>query len=344
MDIQDIIGYDALWSSMLKCKRGVMWKDSVAHFCLNGVSEIRSLSDDLERGTYKERPHKYFTVTSPKVRHIMSISFRDRVYQRSLNDVAIYPEMTKHFIYDNCACQQGKGTDFARNRMKCHLQRFYREHGLDGYVLKMDVKSYYATMRHDVAKAVFRRYLDDDVYAMAERILDSFPGDIGYNPGSQIIQIAGIAVLNDLDHLIKEQLRARHYIRYMDDMIIIAESPDQLSEWLEIIRLELAKIGFSLHPGKTTITPLRDGFDFLGFRMYLTETGRVVMTVDPDRVKAERRKLRRMARKVHDGEMTVGKMAQCYESWKNHAARGNSRQLIARMDNYFYNLLEESHG
>ena len=116
MDTELITGFDALWLSMMKCKRGVMWKDSVANFVLNGVKEATKLSDDLNDGAYVERPHKYFTVTSPKRREIMSISFRDRVYQRSLNDVAIYPVMVKSFIYDNAACQKGKGTDFARNR------------------------------------------------------------------------------------------------------------------------------------------------------------------------------------------------------------------------------------
>lgn len=97
----------------------------------------------------------------------MSISFRDRVYQRSLNDVGIYPAMTKGFIYDNAACQKGKGADFARNRFKCHLQRYYRKHGCDGYILKMDVRGYYPNMRHDVAKAVFQEKLDPEVYRRA---------------------------------------------------------------------------------------------------------------------------------------------------------------------------------
>ena len=106
---------------MQKCKRGVIWKDSVANFVLNGIPEVAKLSNELENGTYRERSHKYFTILYPKEREIMSIAFRDRVYQRSLNDVAIYPTMSKSFIYDNAACQKGKGSDFARKRMKCHM-------------------------------------------------------------------------------------------------------------------------------------------------------------------------------------------------------------------------------
>lgn len=342
MTDEDVIGYEALWNSMVKCKSGVLWKDSVAQFYLNGVNEVRKLSEELENGTYKERKHRYFKVTSPKERNIMSISFRDRVYQRSLNDVAIYPEMTKHFIYDNGACQRGKGTGFARNRMKCHLQRFFRKHGLDGYILKMDIKSYYATMRHDLAKATFEKYLEPDVCRRADAILDGFPGEMGFNPGSQIIQIAGISVLNGIDHHAKERLRIKHYIRYMDDTIIIGESKEQLREWLDALTEKLAEIGFALHPTKTKITPLKDGFMFLGFRYRLTKTGKVIMTVDPKRVAAERRKLLRMARLVREGKMSEEKIRQCYGSWREHASHGNSWHMLQRMDAYFNNLMEGS--
>ena len=63
MEAEDyIIGYEALWESMMKCKRGVMWKDSVANFVLNGVAEVAKLNTELENGTYKERGHRSFTI------------------------------------------------------------------------------------------------------------------------------------------------------------------------------------------------------------------------------------------------------------------------------------------
>ena len=221
MDTESVIGFEALWESMMKCKRGVIWKDSVANFVLNAPQEVTKLTSQLHDGSYKPRPHKCFTIRFPKERQIMSISFRDRVYQRSLNDVAIYPAMSRGFIYDNCACQKGKGADFARERFKCHLQRFYRKHGRSGVCLKIDIRGYYPNMQHDTAKDVFRRRLDPEAYAMAVEILDDFPGETGFNPGSQIIQIAGISVLDPIDHYVKERLRVRQYIRYMDDMILL---------------------------------------------------------------------------------------------------------------------------
>ena len=268
----------------------------------------------------------------------MSISFRDRVYQRSLNDVGIYPAMSKSFIYDNAACQKGKGADFARNRFKCHLQRYYRKHGADGYVLKMDVRGYYPNMRHDVAKETFKRRLAPEVYQRAEAILDSFPGEVGFNPGSQIIQIAGISVLDGIDHYIKERLRIRHYLRYMDDMLIVGNNRAELEQIWKDVDKRLHEIGFELHPTKTRIIPIRDGIMFLGFEYRLTETGKVIMSIDPTRVKAIRRKLYRMVKKAKAGLLTRAKVDESYQSWRSHAAKGNSWKLLKRMDTYYNSL------
>lgn len=338
MNIEDIIGFEALWDSMMKCKRGVIWKDSVAGFCLDAIRQVSHLYDELVDGIYKERPHKYFTIRYPKERAIMSISFRDRVYQRSLNDIGIYPAMSKSFIYDNAACQKGKGADFARNRFKCHLQRYYRKHGADGYVLKMDVRGYYPNMRHDVAKETFKRRLDPEVYQRAEAILDSFPGEVGFNPGSQIIQIAGISVLDGIDHYIKERLRIRHYLRYMDDMLIVGNNRTELEQIWKDVDKRLQEIGFELHPTKTRIIPIRDGIMFLGFEYRLTETGKVIMSIDPTRVKAIRRKLYRMVKKAKAGLLTRAKVDESYQSWRSHAAKGNSWKLLKRMDTYYNSL------
>lgn len=338
LDEEEIIGFEALWDSMMKCKRGVMWKDSVANFVLNGVPEVAKLSDELENNTYKERNHKYFTIRYPKEREIMSIAFRDRVYQRSLNDVAIYPMMSKRFIYDNCACQKGKGSDFARRRMKCHLDRFYRKHGAAGYALKIDIRKYYDSMRHDMVKECFRQKLPDNVYQRAAEILDSFPGEVGFNPGSQIIQIAGISVLDGIDHYIKERLRVKHYMRYMDDMILIGNDHKQLREWLEAIKEKLHEIGFEVHPTKTKIVPLSVGFMWLGYHYRLTDTGKVVMTADPDRLKATREKYYRLSQKCKQGEISREKVDESYRCWRECASKGDGYKMLKNMDRYYDSL------
>ena len=330
---------------MNKCRKGVLWKDSTAAFYLNGIERTIRLSDELQKGTYKARPPVRFMITSPKLREIASISFRDRVFQRSLNDNAVYPLMSRSFIYDNYACQKGKGTDAARLRLKEFLRRYYRKHGCMGYVAQFDIHGYYPNMSHEVTEEMFKEKLPPEVYAMVHRILEEqYEGERGYNPGSQLIQIAGISILDKFDHYVKEQLHAKLYIRYMDDFLIIGDDKAYLQDCMRKAIYYLNDIKFEMNPKKTRIYPLEDGIDFLGFHYSLTDTGKVIMTVLSENVKRERRKLYRLVEKSKRGDLPREKVDESYAAWRNHASKGNSHTLLKRMDEYYNNLWRHEHG
>ena len=337
------VQFDALYDSMWKCRRGKMKKASVARFVTHGIDETLRLEAQISAGVYKPRKPKTFTLTYPKVRPCSSIHIRDRIVQRSLNDNVIYPAMTKSFIWDNMACQKGKGTTRAMDRINRFLHRFYINNGNsnEGWVLQWDIKGYYRNMRHDDARKCFAAKLDGQTVASAESWLQrQYPYDIGYEPGSQMVQILGISLLDPLDHAVKERIRAKLYERYMDDGIIICNNRDFLEECIEGISSELAKLDMKLHEKKTQITPLSQGIKILGFTFYLTDTGKVLRILDPDNVKHERKKLVRMAAKVSKGEMTEKKMRESYAAWRSHASLGNSFLLLQRMDKYVETLLK----
>ena len=338
--IDHVIGFDPLYDSMRKCRKGVMWKDSVASFCMNGIERTMKLSEELRDGTYKARPTVRFTITSPKPREIASITFQDRVFQRSLNDNAVYPTMSNSFIYDNFACQKGKGTDAARNRLAEFLRKYYRKHGHDGYVAQFDIHGYYPNMSHAITEHLFKEKLTPDVYTLVQRILrEQYEGDKGYNPGSQLIQIAGISILDKFDHFVKENLHAKFYIRYMDDFLIISHDKEYLASCKEQMEEFLTCIlQFEMNPKKTRIYSLHDGIDFLGFHYSLTGTGKVIKIVRSENVKRERRKLRRLVAKSKRGGLPREKVDESYAAWRNHASKGNSYNLLKRMDAYYQDL------
>lgn len=341
--IERVIGFDALYESMLKCKNGVMWKDSTAGYVLNGIERTMNLEKELHEGTYKAKPTVNFRISSPKPREIASITFRDRVYQRSLNDNAVYPIMSRSFIYDNFACQKGKGTDAARDRLKTFLRKYYLRYGCNGYVAQFDIHGYYPNMSHSFTERLFCEKLPKEIAQMVVEILrHQYKGDKGYNPGSQLIQIAGISVLDRFDHYVKERLRAKYYIRYMDDFMIIGNDEEYLNGCKRKMEAFLNDIGFELNPKKTRIYPLSEGIDFLGFRFRLTETGKVLMLIRPENVKRERRKLRRLVAKSKKGHLPKEKVDESYSAWRNHASKGNSYRLIRRMDAFYHELWRET--
>lgn len=352
MKKEEIIDFEQLYESMMKCKRGVMWKISPSHYVLNGLEETLKLEEELKSGVYKTRKPKPIKITHPKPRDGLCISFRDRVYQRSLNDNALYPKITNTFIYDNIACQKGKGTDLARERAKEFLRKFYRKHGRNGFIGQIDIHGYFSNMQHEIVKEKFKKHLDYDVYKMAEEVLDSqYAGEVGFNPGSQMVQIAGISMLDELDHYIKEKLKIKFYIRYMDDFLLIHEDEGYLKYCMKIIEDELRYIGLEINTKKTKVTSLTEKFLFLGFYYKLTETGKVIMTINPQNVKHERRKLRKLAKKVKKGEVTKEKVDSWYEGWKRYVSgsskrkrkskrvsKRNNYKMLKRMDEFYKDL------
>lgn len=336
------IDFDALYDSMRKCRKGVIWKPSVKSFVLNDLENVLRMEEKLKNGTWKNGTPKPILITYPKKREGLSIPFRDRVYQRSLNDNELYPAVAKSLIEDNCACQIGKGTDYAIERWKGHMRRFYRKHGLDGWLLQTDIHGYYPSMQHESVKGMFGYYVSGEVLGRVCGVLDDqYTGETGYNPGSQMVQIAGIGLLNPLDHYIKERLRMEHYQRYQDDSLTIHHDRKALEQELKAIREWLGTLGLVLNEKKTHIQPISEPFDYLGFTWRMTETGKIIMIVKSETVKHERRKLRRLVKLAKQGKRSRAKVDECYAAWKNYISKGNAFKVIARTDAYYKKLWEE---
>ena len=334
--IEEIMDFEALYESHLKAQQGVIWKDSVARFSLHGFEEILQLSNELKNGEYKSRAPVSFQVTKPKPRDILAISYRDRVWQRTLNDKILYPTMSKSFIKENGACQIGKGIDYCLDLFRKQLRRFYINHGTNGYILQIDIKKYYPSMKHDVVKKMFRKKLEPDVYEIVAQILDAqYEGDTGYNPGSQMVQIAGISLLDGLDHFIKEKLHIKDYIRVMDDMVLIHEDKEYLKDCLNEITKELDKLCLTPHKDKTHITTLAKGIEFIGFQWRVTDTGKVLQFPRSQSVREFKYILKKLMKMYAKGERTK----QCIEDSKtarlSFMSKGNNRQLITKLRNWY---------
>lgn len=340
-----ICSFENLYKAAYICKRNVIWKDSVAGFMLNVLANCHTLNKELLNGTYKLSRYNVFLVHEKKTRIIVSTGMRDRVIQRSLCDNYLTKYLTRSFIYDSTACLPGKGTDMARNRLTCHLQRFHRKHGLNGWVLKVDIHDYFGSTPHSVAKAaVDKRVPDPWVRQHVHMIIDSFQHispDKGMGLGSQITQLVQLAVLDDIDHYIKEKLRIKGYVRYMDDFILIHEDKEHLKRCLADISRMLTDIGLELNEKKTGIQPISNGIHFLGFSFRLTKTGRVVKTILHKKVSKEKRKLRKLYKMVKAGKMDRKRMDECYNSWRAHAGKGHCHGLILKMDQFYKNLFKE---
>lgn len=334
----EAISFENLYKAMKKCCRGVRWKDSVVRYETNGLKNTFKLSKRLKNGSYKSQPYQTFHIYEPKERIIDAPRLVDRQFQRSLCDNGLYDDLTEHFIRDNYACQIGRGTDDALERMKVQLRRYYQKHGCHGWFLKCDIQKYFPSTRHDVANKIIEKYCtDQNAIKAVQNVIDSFDGDVGIGLGSQISQLIELTVLNDLDHFIKERLRIKEYVRYADDFILMCDDRDYLVHCLRKIEQKLSVIGLQLN-NKTTIQPMQHGVIFLQWRFVLTETGKVLMLMDPSKVTRQRHKMRKLWEKERDGKIPEGSTRHSAESFIANAARGNTWRLQKNIIHYYHEL------
>lgn len=329
------ISYGSLRKALNQCCRNVRWKDSVVGYELHAAQNTYKLRQDLLNGAYKISPYQHFTIYEPKLRQITATRIRDRQVQMALCEGGLYDDVVEHFIYDNCACQKGKGTDFAIKRMRIHLNRYYKQYGADGWVLRCDIRHFFQETSHTLAKqAIKKRVEDPKVCRMVCDVIDSFGGDKGIGLGSQISQLVELAVLDDLDHFIKERLHIKYYIRYMDDFILIHPDKAYLEYCLSVISQILSDMDLQLNE-KTTIHPLRQGVKFLQWRFVLHDNGKIVQTMNPKKLGKQRRRIRKLLIKERDGKLSFGTALYSFTSWKANANRGDSYCRIQNMNRYY---------
>lgn len=93
-------------------------------------------------------------------------------------------------------------------------------------------------------------------------------GDFGIPIGNLTSQFFANLYLSELDHYIKEKLRVPAYLRYVDDMVLLADSKKTLAEYREVIRAKLASDRLMLHPRKAHISKTADGLNLFGYLVY----------------------------------------------------------------------------
>jgi hypothetical protein len=142
-----------------------------------------------------------------------------------------------------------------------------------GYALKADIRHYFDTVDHEILlNMICRKIKDPDLVWLIKRILANhkteFPGK-GMPLGNLTSQFFANVYLHELDLFVKHQLKARYYIRYVDDFVIFHRDKALLESWKTQIGCFLAQsLGLELHPEKSSIMPISSGITMLGFRVF----------------------------------------------------------------------------
>lgn len=128
-------------------------------------------------------------------------------------------------MYDLCCASiKNRGIHRGMNFLKNIL---VKDRKYTKYCLKLDVKKFYPSIDKDILKAKFRKIIKDkDVLYLLDQIVDS--SNEGVPIGNFTSQWFANYYLQDLDHYIKEELKVKYYIRYMDDMVLFSNNKKEL--------------------------------------------------------------------------------------------------------------------
>ncbi|MDO9140946.1 MAG: RNA-directed DNA polymerase [Methylobacter sp.] len=279
-----------LFTAYYDCRKRKRNTPAALAFEQNLEANLMDLYHELTSGQWQPSPATVFAVTTPKPREVWAADFRDRIVHHLVYR-AIGPMFERSFIYDSCACIKGRGTLYAANRLEKHLRSATQSWTKPAYVLKTDVANFFGSIRQAILfkqleKRVQNEFLLDLLHKLVfqdvkvnaiynsddarlnlvprhKSLLHAQPG-IGLPIGNLSSQFFANVYMDDVDQFIKRNLAMKHYVRYVDDMVVIHESPTVLNAVAEGIRLELDKLGMALAEHKTSIEPVSKGVDFVG--------------------------------------------------------------------------------
>jgi len=318
--------FENIYRAYVQASRAKHYKSAILQYSANIEENLLQLRDELESKEYVHGEYRHFTVHDSKKRQIMSAPFKDRVMHHALCNI-IDPIFDKGFIYDSYACRCEKGTHRAVKRLKKFLRCSEYRHT---YILKCDISKYFDSINHKILfRLIKKRINNKDVLTLLSTIINSANTEtgVGIPIGNLTSQLFANIYLNELDQFIKHKLRVKHYIRYMDDFVILDVDKKRLAEYRSTIgNFVREKLALTLHPYKSTISPVRLGVDFLGYRIFEHHTKLRKSTVKRfvKRTKLAQKSLENGNLKQEDFDMKL----LSWNAYANHAQSWQLRKKI----------------
>lgn len=282
--------------------------------------EVLRLGREIMGGSYRPGAYRTFIISDPKVRQITVAPFRDRVLHHAVCGI-MEPHYERLFIHDSYACRRGKGALRALSR----AQLMSRRHG---YFLKLDVRSFFHSINHDILLALLaRRFKDRRLLALLATIIrhpvPNCADGCGMPIGNLTSQHLANFYLNAVDQYVLNVLKPVGYIRYMDDMVLFADDKEQLWQWHGQVAGFLAEqLRLELKQSATLLAPVGQGLPFLGRRVY---PGLVRIRRENLRRSLQRWRRRRLA--CSRGRLAPPDLARSESALFAHLAQADSLRL-----------------
>jgi len=328
--------YDNLWSQLCsyenlelahkKARKRKTLKPYVIEFEKDLKNNLLLLRSELLLLSYKPEPLETFIVRDPKTRKISKSDFRDRIIHHAVCNI-LEPIFDRTFIHDSYANRKGKGALKAIRRFDQFKRKVSRNNTRKCHILKADVKKYFDNVDRAVLLDILgKRISDVNLIWLVQRILDNHQSNIkgkGMPLGNLTSQFLANVYLNELDQFVKHRLKAKYYIRYVDDFVILHQDKKRLKEYREQINRYLKKeLKIELHQDKSRILLLGSSMTFLGFRIFYH-----YKLLKKSNIRKMRNKYKALKDLYLCGMIGQGKVHDFIEGWTAYAKNANTYEL-----------------
>ena len=272
----------------------------------------------------------------------MALPFRDRVVQWAIYR-QINPIFDNIFYEYSCACRVGKGTHYAADKLQYWLRKLDRSPDKT-YYLKADVAKYFYRINHRRLMQIIGRKIGcENTLDLLRVIIKKDDGEFGIQLGDHFFEkekIKGIGIpignltsqlfanvyLDWLDKYIKHTLRVKHYIRYMDDFVILGKSKKELHRLRKEIEIFLEDYLYLELNNKTAVRPINLGIDFMGYVTWPTHR-----TLRKSTKKKMKKRLKYLDKKYKQDKITLEKISETVQSYLGiieHCSSYNLKQKV----------------
>lgn len=345
-----IIAFENLLKAAKQAQKGKRYRPAVLVFNYGLENELHQLQEELINQTYQPGAYRTFRILDPKPRLISAAPYRDRVVHHALCNI-IVPLLDPTFISTTYANRTGYGTHRALQKSLQFIRRF-------SYVLQCDIRKYFPSIDHEILKQLIRHKIKCrktlwlienliDSSNTQEPAIDYFCGDNLLTPlerrkglpiGNLTSQFFANVYLNGFDHFVKETLKCRHYLRYVDDFCLFSDDLAYLQHCRPALETYLDQLRLRMHPIKTQLFATRYGVNFVGFRIIpttLTIPKTLRIRVRSDNLRRSRRRLRQLQRDYKAGRVSLEAVIQRLRSWEAHLFHGNTHGLRRSVFGYW---------
>jgi len=290
--MKKIFNFQNLYKAYIDCRKHKRQTYHAVKFEINFESELLKLEEELKNHTYEPGRSICFVVEEPTLREIFAATFRDRVVHHLLYNY-LEPIFESKFIDQSYACRKNKGIHNSLNDLKKYLRKITKNNNQKAYFLHLDIKGFFMSLGKDVLFKLISNQIKNPELLWLTRIiifsdptknftskgdkslfikippyksLFGVPENQGLPIGNLTSQFFANVYLNQIDQFAKHNLKAKYYLRYVDDFLLLSDNKNQLKDWQNKITNFLKEsIYLDINTKKTILEDTTKGIDWLGY-------------------------------------------------------------------------------